>query len=169
MFLGAPIDSGEESWELVLDTSSLGFQGPLSILELGLLQTSPPCGTQVGIYPLSGPAIATERHGGRPETLKELTWLQAMSKPNIYLGSIHWSYVVHRPPGNLKSDHVPRQAPFNIRSTHIYTFWENTVSLFTSRIHLDPRGSSTEIIYSYLQKNKGKLSRITWADKLLVW
>lgn len=73
MFSGAPIDSGEGSCGLVLDTSSsLGFRVTPSFLVLGFLQISPPCGTQVRICPLSGPAIATERHGGGAEILKEL-------------------------------------------------------------------------------------------------
>lgn len=73
MFPGAPIDSGEGSCGLVQDiSSSLGFQGLPSFLELGYLQTSPPCGTQARICPLSGLAITTEKHEGGEHTLKEL-------------------------------------------------------------------------------------------------
>lgn len=163
MFPGAPIDSAEESCGLVLDTSSsLGFRETPSFLELGFLQTSPPCGTQVRICSLSGPASyclweAWERGGNPKRTNLGSIYLGPYTGHMWYTGLQGiWNLIMY--PGKLL-----------LTDLLTYTHFEKTLSLLTSRIHLDPRGSSTETKYSYIKKNKEKLSRTTWADNLLVW
>lgn len=62
----------------------------------------PSYGTQVRICTLSGPAIATQRHGGGPETLKELTLA----------------------PGHLKAQYLSRGHTLVIRGTKAFREFE---------------------------------------------
>lgn len=99
-------------------------------MELGYLQSSPPCGAQARIYPFSGFAITTERYGSKEKTREELILAPGHVKAQYLLRG---AYEVHGPSGNLKPDHMPRQVPFN-RSAHKYKLWKDTASPLTSII-----------------------------------